>query len=93
MSKKCLILASCVGTLCLSACTHLDDPIALDTGRATANNLRAQIIEPTPAEGLPQTDPALSQAAIERLRSGEINSEGSGDEGISLPVFELSSGS
>lgn len=93
MKKYQLILALGIGAFSQTACTHLDGPISPDHGRATANNLQAQIIDPAPAEGLPQTDPAISQGAIERLRSGEVNGgEGGGESESFIPIIDISGG-
>lgn len=69
-SRKLLLSAS---VFAMAGCvSNLDEPISSQYGKFYENNMAAQIVDPTPAEGAPMMDAQKADAAIERYRTDTI---------------------
>ena len=54
------------------ACVNLQHPLSTEHGKFAANNFNAQVVDPAPAEGAPQMDAAMVDAAVARYRNDEV---------------------
>lgn len=54
------------------ACVNLDYPISTVDGASAKANFAAQVVDPKPAEGAPEMDAAMADAAVARYRAGEV---------------------
>ena len=71
--KRYPIALSLVGLAMLAGCVHPNEPLHHSFGKATTDNMRAQIIDPAPAgQGPTATDGTKAASAIERYTSGTI---------------------
>jgi len=71
--KQYPIALSLVGLAMLAGCAHPNEPLHHSFGQATAANMNAQIIDPTPAgTGPTETDGSKVADAIENYTSGTV---------------------
>lgn len=69
----------------LSGCISTDAPMSAGSGQFAVSNFNEQVVDPTPSEGAPEIDAAMSAAAIERYRSGKTKTA-TADEGASTSL-------
>lgn len=73
--KKIIILAALITTAgCVSNKHDLDESF----GAATSANFAAQVVDPTPAEGVPQGDGATVDIATGRYKTDTVKKPSSG---------------
>jgi hypothetical protein len=72
----------------LTACVSLNQNLSTATGTTQAMNFQAQVVNPAAVPGAPEADPVLTQAAIERYRSGEVKTGEKENEGDTV-TFNL----
>lgn len=65
------IAAAGLGALAAGCSTPIDEPLSPAFGRAVASMDR-QIIDPTPATGLPETSGERAATAVRNLHRGEV---------------------
>lgn len=71
MSKSMIIVAlASLG----AGCTNLALPISTTQDQFAKQNFAAQVVDPEPAEGAPQADAEMVDAAVDRYRNDEIKS-------------------
>ncbi len=70
-TTKLIIAATAITSL--SACMSMNEPLNRTFGKATQQNMQAQIIDPNPSgEGPITTDGEKGAGAIERYRTGTV---------------------
>lgn len=56
----------------LGGCVNLNYDLSTVQGKATAANFALQVVDPAPAEGAPEMDAEMADAAVERYRNDEV---------------------
>ena len=68
--KHAILLLSSAGLM--SGCLNLNYPQSTVSGKFAAQNFDAQVVDPEPAEGAPEMDADMVDAAVERYKNDEV---------------------
>ena len=67
-------------------CTNLGLPMSTVQDVSARQNFAAQVVDPTPAEGAPQADADMVDAAVDRYRNDDVKTAGeeSSEQAVTL---------
>jgi hypothetical protein len=64
-------VAAGLAALAAAGCQNMNAPMSASMGQATADSA-AQIVDPNPAQGAPESDGERGVGAVDRYQAGEI---------------------